>query len=400
MTGNYIVVHGGAGYHRESSESSVKRALRRACKRASRGSSSAAVELVEDAVSTLEDDPCLNAGFGSNLTLQGTVECDASIMDGARNAFGSVGATAGIKNPIRLARSVLEHSQILDPLGRTPPLTLVSPGANLFAEHHLDRRYIVDPTSLASQQAVENWKSWIANLNQATQGLEVINRKKLHDVQDTVGAIAWCGPSDIAAGVSSGGLLLKHSGRIGEAAVYGAGCWAQRGEAVIDGRTLVRGIACSVSGIAGPIAFLLLFTSVSGAGENIIKSSLAKLIGKTTGDALSSNQDIHNALEKVLTVDLYDACKESWEQNPKAGIILLTVEDEGKSRSGMFYIFFEDDVPDTLVVRLWCAFTTASMAIAYISPSNPNPKSLVLRRPREKDAGCKRPLVYITAWSL
>ncbi|KAK0485791.1 nucleophile aminohydrolase [Armillaria novae-zelandiae] len=214
----YAVVHGGAGYHSESSESSVKRALRRACKRAY--SSTTAIELVESAVSILEDDPCLNAGFGSNLTLQGTVECDASIMDGARKAFGSVGATAGIKNPIRLARAVLEHSQIPDPLGRIPPLTLVSPGANSFAEHHLDKRYIVDPASLASQQAVENWKYWTTNLSQATQGLEVIDRECLHDVQDTVGAIAWCGPSDIAAGVSSGGLLLKHSGRIGEVRAF------------------------------------------------------------------------------------------------------------------------------------------------------------------------------------
>ncbi|KAK0225910.1 asparaginase [Armillaria fumosa] len=364
MSGKYVVVHGGAGYHSESSESSVKRGLRWACKRAY--SSTTAIELVESAVSILEDDPCLNAGFGSNLTLQGTVECDASIMDGARKAFGSVGATAGIKNPIRLARAVLEHSQIPDPLGRIPPLTLVSPGANSFAEHHLDKRYIVDPASLASQQAVENWKYWTTNLNQATQGLEVVDREKLHDVQDTVGAIAWCGPSDIAAGVSSGGLLLKHSGRIGEAAVYGAGCWARLDKEVRDKGALVRGIACSVS----------------GAGEHIIKSSLAKLIGRTAGEALSSDQDIHNAIEKALTVDLYEACKDSWEQNPKVGVVLLTVEDGG----------------DTM--RLWCAFTTATMAIAYISPSNPNPKSLVLRRPHGKDAYSKHSLIFITALRL
>lgn len=121
----YVAVHGGAGYHGVVSEQSVKSALKRACARALRGSpldDSSALSIVEQAIAILEDDECLNAGYGSNLTIDGTVECDAAIMDGLSGDFASVGAVPGLKNPIKLASVLLRHSREPDSLGRIRPM--------------------------------------------------------------------------------------------------------------------------------------------------------------------------------------------------------------------------------------------------------------------------------------
>lgn len=106
---------------------------------ASLDSHSSALDAVISSISILENDGCLNAGYGSNLTIDGQVECDASVMSDS-GGFGSVGAVSGrfpttilmpknsdgnlpgIRNPIRLAHEVLRHSRVPSPLGRVPPL--------------------------------------------------------------------------------------------------------------------------------------------------------------------------------------------------------------------------------------------------------------------------------------
>lgn len=98
---------------------------------------SSALDAVISSISVLENDAGLNAGYGSNLTIDGQVECDASVMSDS-GGFGSVGAVSGwpllshitrnpdgmpgIRNPIQLAHAVLKHSQAPSPLGRVPPL--------------------------------------------------------------------------------------------------------------------------------------------------------------------------------------------------------------------------------------------------------------------------------------
>jgi taspase (threonine aspartase 1) len=79
------------------------------------------VDHVVDIISHLEDDENFNAGYGSNLTLEGSVECDAAVMN-EHGHFGSVGAVAGVKNPIRAAQQLLKYAQKDDYLGRVPPL--------------------------------------------------------------------------------------------------------------------------------------------------------------------------------------------------------------------------------------------------------------------------------------
>lgn len=74
-----------------------------------------------EAVIILENSPLTNAGFGSNLTLEGTVECDASVMDGTALQFGAIGAVSGIKNPVLLAKRLCEQQSIKIAHGRIPP---------------------------------------------------------------------------------------------------------------------------------------------------------------------------------------------------------------------------------------------------------------------------------------
>ncbi|KIK26970.1 hypothetical protein PISMIDRAFT_93714 [Pisolithus microcarpus 441] len=341
----YVAVHAGAGHHNKTSERPVKEAMKRACTEALRVSSIPGTDIlsiVERAIVELENDENINAGTGSNLTLDGTVECDAAIMDGSTGEFGGGGAPyvsfdtpLGVKNPIKLAKAILCHSRKFDGLGRIPPLMLVSSGARSFAmQNGLE---MVDPESMISKRAKEDWQKWMERYNDLREGM-IPESKALLDaaIQDTVGAVAWDDCGNVAAGVSSGGLLLKNSGRVGEAAIFGAGCWAQQPS---NGKT---GVACSVS----------------GTGEHIIRVGMARAIG----DALhfSENQegtDVHDLLLSLLTERKHDVGPAAGcIPRPNAGVLLLTAES-GNSKP-----------------RLWCAFTAEGMAIAYASSDKPIPK--------------------------
>ncbi|XP_006460813.1 hypothetical protein AGABI2DRAFT_69525 [Agaricus bisporus var. bisporus H97] len=288
----FIAVHGGAGYHHPDHDHRTKKALRAcvACTKAlqnlslkttSSSPSRKSLSLVEQAIISLEDDPYLNAGYGSNLCLDGTVECDAAIFAAAdpghtssNGLFGSVGAVSGIKNPISAARSVLEYSQEQDKLGRVPPMTLVSQGAINFIQNNASENTIVPPENMISTTAKETWTKWKNRLEMSEANNVDIDEENL--IQDTVGAVAWHSNDGFVlyAEVFSGGVLLKHPGRVGEAAIFGAGCWAKHYSGNLDG------MSCSVS----------------GTGEDIIRSNLARLIGETC----TPDSDPHEILERVL----------------------------------------------------------------------------------------------------
>ncbi|KAJ7747339.1 asparaginase [Mycena metata] len=388
-TKTYVIVHGGAGAHSVNSETEVKRTLRLACTQALNTENASALYLVEHAIMALEDSPLLNSGYGSNLALDGSVECDAAIMDGLTGDFGSVGAVSSMKNPIRLAHRILQHSLLPDPLARIPPLTLVSSGALVFAHNYnanlpstpesdssANAIELVPPESLVTPRAQRQWDIWKARLDAGAPGIAAVEgalddedlggELGLHALQDTVGALAFIaapsGASGLASGVSSGGILLKHPGRIGEAAVFGAGCWAQ---AARPGK---MGVACSVS----------------GAGEYIVRVSLARLVC----DAITKDEDpdVHEILQRVLAEDFWKPSRSPANPDPSAGIILLTSEEDADARP---------------IARLWCAFTTPSMAIAYASSENPQGKALILRRPKAVDSRPNdQPRIVVTGFSL
>ncbi|KAJ8696328.1 hypothetical protein PTI98_006207 [Pleurotus ostreatus] len=206
----FVAVHGGAGILSRDSEGLVKQALANACKTALatlqiRNDVNAALAATEEAIVVLENDPCLNAGYGSNLTFAGTVECDAAIMTSEPGDYGSIGAVSGITNPIRLARAVLDHARIPDPLGRVPPMMLVSEGATSFASSVPQPPIAIVPVdSLITLRARQQWAKWKARLDQAEAGpVDSTCPTTAEDqMQDTVGAITCDRAGRMAAGVS------------------------------------------------------------------------------------------------------------------------------------------------------------------------------------------------------
>lgn len=207
-----ILVHGGVGPHR--SEAERERGIREAVRAgyALLAEGKPALDAVEAAVTILEDDPHFNAGRGSVLTADGTVETDAAIMDGESLRAGAVGSVTGIQNPIHLARRVLEEGR---------HVFLVGPGAERFADEQGFSR--IDPQTLITEPERQDWL----------------------DHRGTVGAVACDASGHLAAATSTGGLRGKHPGRIGDSPVIGAGTYAD-GEVAVsctgDGESILRAV--------------------------------------------------------------------------------------------------------------------------------------------------------------
>ncbi|XP_076632242.1 taspase 1 isoform X4 [Colletes latitarsis] len=132
----FIAVHVGAGRHSEALKEKYQKLCRQACKAGMQNlkTGGSILDAVVEAVIILENSPLTNAGFGSNLTLEGTVECDASVMDGTTLQFGAVGAVSGIKNPVIVAKRLCEQQSIKIACGRIPPSFLVGNGAHVWAQ--------------------------------------------------------------------------------------------------------------------------------------------------------------------------------------------------------------------------------------------------------------------------
>lgn len=181
-----------------------------------------ALDAVEAATAALEDFPLFNAGRGAVFTHEGKNELDASIMDGATFGAGAVAFVKNVKNPIKLARMVME---------KTEHILLAGSGANQFAEQmkvefetdeyfHTDFRY---------QQFLKARESNVVQLDHSTVETKYLeNEIKMPDEKKfgTVGAVACDFSGNLAAATSTGGMTNKKFGRIGDTPIIGSGTYA------------------------------------------------------------------------------------------------------------------------------------------------------------------------------
>jgi L-asparaginase / beta-aspartyl-peptidase len=239
-----------------------------------------ALDAVEAAVRVLEDDPRFNAGRGSVLTADGTVEMDASIMEGDRLECGAVAAVNRVANPVTLARHVLEERR---------HVLLVAEGAHAFARGVGIPE--CDPASLITDRQ---------RTRLAAQG------------RGTVGAVALDRHGTVAAATSTGGMVGKRPGRVGDSALIGCGTYAD---------STLGGVSCT------------------GSGEAIIRVVLAR---------------------RAL-----DYLKEADDPSYAAKVAVDLLVEEGRGEGGLILVDWRG--------RVGHAQSTRLMPVAWMSPALDSP---------------------------
>jgi L-asparaginase / beta-aspartyl-peptidase len=295
-----LIVHGGAWDIPDDEVAAHQEGCRRALDTGWRvlEEGGTALDAVESAVRALEDAPIFDAGVGSVLNRDGDVELDAAIMDGETLRSGAVAAVRRVRNPITLARRVLESNVIL----------LVGQGAERFAEGA--GVPLCDPAELVVER---ERRRWAALREQADFRAEHAFGARLQAPNGTVGAIALDWRGHLAAGTSTGGTANKLPGRVGDSPLIGCGLYADD-----------RSGACSST----------------GWGESIIKVLLAK----TATDLIAAGHhpiDAARAAIDILTQRV----------GGLGGCILL----DGRGRAGfafntprMAYAYRTEDGPSTV----------------------------------------------------
>ena len=207
-----IVIHGGAGSFSgldedtiNSYETGIVEALSAGYKVLEQGGSS--LDAVTTAIVILEDLPLFNAGKGSVYTEMETQEMDSSIMDGKSGKGGAVAGVSKVKNPVLLARMVMD---------KTEHVMLIGSGAEKFAEEQGIE--LVDPSYFYSEK-----------------NLKRVRKSKTDEKLGTVGAAALDQSGNLAAATSTGGRTNKMTGRVGDSPILGAGTWAQNGLCAVSG---------------------------------------------------------------------------------------------------------------------------------------------------------------------
>ena len=263
-----LVIHGGAGViERRALSTRDERAVRRDLDRALDAghavlkAGGSALDAVSAAVVVLEDSPWFNAGKGAVFNAEGGHELDAAIMEGHTRRAGAVAGLRTVRNPIRLARAVMEHS---------PHVMLAAGGAEAFAD--------------TRPEIVRVAPSWFDTDRRRQQLHDAQKRERAGQAQapgtyfGTVGAVALDAQGRIAAATSTGGMTNKRWGRIGDAPIIGAGTWADDNCGVSGtgwGEFYIRAAAahaiCARVGLRGD--------TLAAAAEEVINGEVVRLGG-------------------------------------------------------------------------------------------------------------------------
>ena len=216
-----LVIHGGAGViERDQLSAADERSIRSDLERALEAgrmilaNEGSALDAVEAAVVALEESPRFNAGKGSVYNAEGRHELDASVMEGKTRRAGAVAGVETIRNPVRLARVVMEQS---------PHVMMISAGAERFADTQPQIERVTnawfDTDTRRAQLDQEQARERAASVDTEAENL----RGKYFG---TVGAVALDAHGNLAAATSTGGMTNKRYGRVGDSPLIGAGTWA------------------------------------------------------------------------------------------------------------------------------------------------------------------------------
>lgn len=278
-TPNFVmVIHGGAGTILRSSMTpemekayidTLTIALRTGYQILTHGGTS--LDAVEATIRVMEDCPLFNAGKGAVFTAEGTNELDASIMDGRTLNAGAVAALQHVKNPISLARLVMEKS---------PHVMMVGAGAEEFAKSQGVK--LVPPHYFWTERRWRGYEAEKARADSGKTGAVPGEERKF----GTVGAVALDKAGNLAAGTSTGGTNMKRFGRVGDSPIIGAGTYANN-------------LSCAVSG--------------TGDGEFFIRNNVAADI---CARVRYSGVSLHQAADDVVM-------KELVAQNGGGGVIAM-----------------------------------------------------------------------------
>ncbi|KAJ2101935.1 taspase, threonine aspartase, 1 [Coemansia sp. S100] len=310
--GYYIAVHVGAGYHGKNKEREYKAAMKSACRAAAEllRSGGSASDAVESAIRVLEDSPATNAGVGSNLNRFGLVECDASIMSSHPDGFGAIGAS--------------------------------TEGADSWAK---ENGVAIDRCSRhkITEEALAKYSRYMERISAGGESTEVVGSNEDIDLQmDTVGAVCIDRRGEVSAGVSSGGIALKLPGRVGEAAMFGCGCWAEKTISKDPHETLSTGC------------------SVTGTGEQIMRTLLARDCAQRDGDIFSVLSECFENFNSTRSLAAF--------KQRSAGLILLRKACDGGNSA-----------------ELGVAHTTHSMGYGCMSEAMSQPVAKISRKSEASD---------------
>ena len=410
----FVALHAGAGLFSSTRAKKLEVLFTTACNVAF-SRSSTVEEAVMNAISVLEASPLTNAGVGSSLTEEGVVECEASIMLG-NGSFGSVGAVSGVDSAIQVAFQLAKERNemgLLEEMGRIRPIMLVGDGAYRFASkkglpvvarplianHHITVgnkakwiRYkaIIDGTDMDDQadgaagsrpegmvpeemvdgSAAEDAEETAGGASSPSPDPNPFSFAKMQ--HGTVGAIACDFTGQVCAGVSSGGIWMKQSGRIGSSALIGCGCHAE------------NGLSNARDGTSETARVVSVACSISGCGEDVMEELMAvrccdELKKPLPQDAQTAPTHLHSIMRQLVVKNehvLPAAIQSRKRSRNAAGSTDTQVNDDGHI-TGVISLRVEtaagtalkldDGAGEPLKLQFCFAHTAPHFALAYAS---------------------------------